>query len=82
MGQIKNPVDVVVENNPVTEEDRKQISKIIAYYKATGRKKLPAKKPNFHRDRRSITPKHIAEQTKSRITDAPIQLSEKEDCWK
>lgn len=44
MGHIKEPVDFFVENKPVTEEDRKQISEIIAYYKATGRKKLPAKK--------------------------------------
>ena len=44
MGHIKEPVDFFVENKPVTEEDRKQISAIIAYYKATGKKKIAARK--------------------------------------
>jgi len=39
MGHIKEPVDLFVENKPVTEEDKKQISEIIAHYKATGKKK-------------------------------------------
>lgn len=41
MGHIKEPVgvDFVVEPTPLTVEDRKKISEIIAYYKATGRKK-------------------------------------------
>ena len=47
MGHIKEPVgvDFVVDPTPLTAEDRKQISDIIAYYKATGRKKpLPKSK--------------------------------------
>ena len=44
MGHIKEPVDFFVENKPVTEEDRKHTSEIIAYYKATGRKKVSLKK--------------------------------------
>jgi hypothetical protein len=40
MGHIKEPegVDFVVDSTPLTAEDRKKISEIIAYYKATGRK--------------------------------------------
>ena len=40
MGYIKEPtgIDFVVDPTPLTAEDRKQISEIIAYYKATGRK--------------------------------------------
>jgi len=40
MGYIKEPtgIDFVVDPTPLTEEDRKKISEIIAYYKATGRK--------------------------------------------
>lgn len=40
MGHIKEPVgvDFIVDPTPLTAEDRKQISEIIAYYKATGRK--------------------------------------------
>lgn len=42
MGHIKEPkgVDLVVDPTPLTIEDKKRISEIIAYYKATGRKKL------------------------------------------
>lgn len=45
MGHIKEPVgiDFVVDPTPLTAEDRKQISEIIAYYKATG-KKMPLQK--------------------------------------
>ncbi|MEI8202792.1 MAG: hypothetical protein WCH34_07250 [Bacteroidota bacterium] len=41
MGYVKEPegVDFVVDPTPLSEEDRKQISEIIAYYKSTGRKK-------------------------------------------
>jgi hypothetical protein len=41
MGYIKEPIgiDFVVDPTPLTTEDRKKISEIIAYYKATGRKK-------------------------------------------
>ena len=40
MGYIKEPagVDFVVDPTPLTTADRKKISEIIAYYKATGRK--------------------------------------------
>ncbi len=41
MSHIKEPygVDFVVENTPVTEEDKKIISSIITHYKLTGKKK-------------------------------------------
>lgn len=41
MGYIKEPVgiDFVVDPTPLTIEDKEMISEIIAYYKATGRKK-------------------------------------------
>ena len=40
MGHIKEPdgIDFVVDPTPLTATDRKMISAIIAYYKATGRK--------------------------------------------
>lgn len=40
MGHIKEPigVDFVVDPTPLTSEERKRISEIIAYYKTTGRK--------------------------------------------
>lgn len=45
MGYIKEPagVDFVVDPTPLTVADRKKISEIIAYYKATG-KKMPLQK--------------------------------------
>ena len=45
MGYIKEPagVDFVVDPTPLTTADRKKISEIIAYYKATG-KKMPLQK--------------------------------------
>ena len=45
MGHIKEPkgVDFIVDPTPLTTEDRKRISEIIAHYKATG-KKLPFQK--------------------------------------
>ena len=45
MGYIKEPlgVDFFVDPKPLTVADRKRISEIIAYYKATGRK-MPLKK--------------------------------------
>jgi hypothetical protein len=44
MGYIKEPqgVDFVVDPKPMTKDERKRISDIIAYYKATGRK-MPSK---------------------------------------
>lgn len=46
MGHIKEPlgVDFVVDSTPLTNEERKRISEVIAYYKATG-KKMPFKRP-------------------------------------
>lgn len=46
MGYIKEPagIDFIVDPTPLTSEDRKKISAIIAYYKATGRK-MPLPKP-------------------------------------
>lgn len=40
MGFIKEPagINFVVDPTPLTSTDRKKISEIIAYYKATGRK--------------------------------------------
>lgn len=40
MGYIKEPagIDFVVDPTPLTAADRKKISEIIAYYKATGKK--------------------------------------------
>ena len=45
MGYIKEPagVDFVVDPTPLTTADKKKISEIIAYYKATG-KKMPLQK--------------------------------------
>jgi len=45
MGHIKEPagIDFIVDPTPLTTEDRKMISEIIAYYKATGRK-MPLQK--------------------------------------
>ena len=45
MGYIKEPagVDFVVDPTPLTAVDRKKISEIIAYYKATGKRKLSQK---------------------------------------
>lgn len=45
MGHIKEPagIDFIVDPTPLTTEDRKMISEIIAYYKATG-KKMPLQK--------------------------------------
>ena len=46
MGHIKEPVgiDFTVDPTPLTAEDRKKISEVIAYYKATGQK-MPLTKP-------------------------------------
>jgi hypothetical protein len=45
MGYIKEPVgvDFVVDPTPLTDKERKRISEIIAYYKATG-KRMPTTK--------------------------------------
>ena len=41
MALIREPegVDFYVENKPLTEQERKRISEIIAHYKKTGKKK-------------------------------------------
>lgn len=45
MGYIKEPagINFIVDPTPLTVADRKKISEIIAYYKATG-KKMPLQK--------------------------------------
>jgi hypothetical protein len=42
MGHIKEPngVEFTVDPTPLTDKEKKRISEIIAYYKATGRKKI------------------------------------------
>jgi hypothetical protein len=42
MGHIKEPdgVDFTVDPTPLTDKDKKRISEIIAYYRASGRKKI------------------------------------------
>ncbi len=54
MGYIKEPagIDFVVDPTPMTDADRKRISEIIAYYKATG-KKMPTQKSMTKRRSRS-----------------------------
>ena len=49
MGYIKEPVgiDFVVDPTPLTTEEKEMISEIIAYYKATGRKKSLRKSIGF-----------------------------------
>ena len=46
MGYIKEPygIDFTVDPKPLTDTDKKMISEVIAYYKATGRKKSFANK--------------------------------------
>ena len=51
MGYIKEPagIDFIVDPTPLTKEDRKKISEVIAYYKATGKKMPLTKSTNRHR---------------------------------
>ena len=51
MGYIKEPagIDFKVDPTPLTTEDRKKISEIIAYYKSTGRKMPVPKSATRHR---------------------------------
>jgi len=60
MGFIKEPtgIDFVVDPTPLTAEDRKRISDIIAYYKATGRK-MPVSKSRS---------RHHVKKAKKRVT--------------
>jgi hypothetical protein len=63
MGHIKEPKDVtfVVDPAPLTSEDRQRISEIIAYYKATGRKK--------------VFRKHITQSSESKVK--PLKASKR-----
>ncbi len=53
MGIIKEPkgINFAVDPKPLTAQDKKEISEIIAFYKATG-KKLPKVKPSTKRLKR------------------------------
>lgn len=46
MGFIKEPkgIDLIVKSVPLTEQDRKQISDVIAQYKLTGKKPSKTRK--------------------------------------
>jgi hypothetical protein len=57
MGYIKEPegVDFIVDPTPLTIEERKRISEIIAHYKATG-KKLPFQKLKPSRKKKDTRP--------------------------
>jgi hypothetical protein len=56
MGYLKEPagIDFVVDPKPLTTADRKKISEIIAYYKATGRRMPVQKKITKARSARTI----------------------------
>ena len=58
MGHIKEPigVDFVVDPKPLTTEDRKRISEIIAQYKATGKKMTFQKSKAIPRGHNQHTP--------------------------
>ena len=53
MGYIKEPagINFIVDPTPLTSEERKKLTEIIAYYKATGRK-MPLKKSATTRSRK------------------------------
>jgi hypothetical protein len=55
MGYIKEPegVDFFVDPRPLTAADRKKISEIIAYYKATGRR-MPMQKTRARHSRKVL----------------------------
>ena len=65
MGYIKEPagVDFVVDPTQLTTTDRKKISEIIAYYKATGRK-MPF---DSYRKKKSTTKNRSTSTTKKRV---------------
>jgi hypothetical protein len=62
MGYIKEPVgvDFFVDPKPLTAADRKRISEIIAYYKATGRKMSIQKTKAKNRPANRLTKKVLA----------------------
>jgi hypothetical protein len=47
MGHIKEPdgIDFIVDPKPLSAEEKKKISDIIAYYKATGKKTIELNTP-------------------------------------
>ncbi|MEI6408892.1 MAG: hypothetical protein WCR52_05895 [Bacteroidota bacterium] len=55
MGYIQEPagVDLVVIPMPLSEEDRMEISAIIAHYKNTGEMPEPAPNPNVQKKKKS-----------------------------
>jgi len=57
MAYIKEPlgIDFIVDPTPLGVEDRKKISEIIAYYKATGRK-MPTPKAKNRIMRKKTSP--------------------------
>ena len=61
MGYIKEPVgvDFVVDPTPLTDKERKRISEIIAYYKATG-KRMPMTKSSTQNLVRTKSKKQVA----------------------
>ncbi len=67
MGYIKEPtgIDFIVDPTPLTTKERKKISEIIAYYKATGRK-MPLPKATAKHSRKSRT--GSAERAGKRVT--------------
>jgi len=72
MGHIKEPigVDFVVDPTPLTSEDRKRISEIIAYYKTTGRK-MPM--PKSLSNGKTRAPRHFRKtEIESRNTRAIV----------
>ena len=66
MGYIKEPagIDFVVDPTPLTKADRKRISEIIAYYKATGQK-MPS---DSYRKKKSTTKIRSTNATKKRVS--------------
>ena len=68
MGHIKEPegIDFTVDPTPLTTEDRKRISEIIAHYKASGEKpSLRKSKTNPRGQKKQVRPieamnRHIA----------------------
>lgn len=69
MGYIKEPVgiDFTVDPTPLTTEDRKKISEVIAYFKSTGRK-MPLTKPAT-RPRLTTKSKNVTAQSKKYCKD-------------
>ena len=74
MGYIKEPqgIDFVVDPTPLTVADRKKITEIIAYYKATG-KKMPLQK-SISKKRLTSVRKKKALVSKSFVTGNQTDL--------